>query len=59
MMRIRTVAGLAIAGVAATAAIAGGVAYATAEDGDPVVRIVTEERQPAEDCPDEAPETGL
>lgn len=45
-MRIRTVAGLTIAGAAAAAAMAGGVAISTADENDPVVRIVTED-QPA------------
>jgi hypothetical protein len=49
-MRIRTVAGLAVA--AAAAITGGGVAYAAADDGEPVVRIVEQEAQPDEDCPE-------
>ncbi|PXY18999.1 hypothetical protein [Prauserella muralis] len=66
-MRIRTLAGIAIAGASA-AAIAGGVAYASTGDGErgaePTVRIV-QDSQPGEqrDCPGEAgtptTETGL
>lgn len=66
-MRIKTLAGLAIAGASA-AAIAGGVAYAATGDGErgpePTVRIV-QESQPGDDrdCPEEATtataETGL
>ena len=68
-MRIRTMAGIAVAGAAAAAAIAGGVAVA--DDNEPTVRIVTEQeapaenaaQQPEEDCPEKngaAPEgTGL
>jgi hypothetical protein len=57
-MRIRTV-GLAIAGAAAAAAIAGGVAYAQGDDAEPSVRIVQQEQptqpdqqpSPTKDCP--------
>ncbi len=57
-MRIRTMAGIAVAGAAATAAIIGGVAYATADEAEPTVRIVTEEAsggaaQQERDCPEE------
>jgi hypothetical protein len=69
-MRIRTLAGLAVAGAAGVAAIVGGAAYAAADE-EPIVRIVTEEpavgnavqpddSQPREDCPEKdgsAPET--
>jgi hypothetical protein len=68
-MRIRTIAGLAVAGAAGIAAVVGGAAYAAADD-EPIVRIVTEEpaaenavqpddSQPREDCPEKggAPET--
>ena len=63
-MRIRTLAGVAVAGAAAAAAVVGGVAYATADDNDPTVRIVQQERpaddaareQPAEDCPEKSGE---
>ena len=70
-MRIRTLAGVAVAGVAAAAAVVGGVAVATADENEPTVRIVQEvqpeeaaQQQPAEDCPEKsgeaAPqETGL
>ncbi|MQA09883.1 MAG: hypothetical protein GEU98_15290 [Pseudonocardiaceae bacterium] len=58
-MRIRTMAGLAVAGAAATAAI-GGVGYAASDEtNEPVARIVTESSQPGgtgdaadRDCPD-------
>jgi hypothetical protein len=69
-MRIRTMAGLTAAGAAAVAAVIGGVAYASADENEPIVRIVTDEtgarnavqpEQPQEeDCPDktgEAPST--
>jgi hypothetical protein len=69
-MRIRTMAGIAVAGAAAAAAIVvGGVAVA--DDNEPTVKIVTEQgqpvenaaQQPEEDCPEKdgaAPEgTGL
>jgi hypothetical protein len=60
MMRIRTMAGAAVVGAAAVAAIAGGVAYATADESEPTLRIVTEREVPVEnaaqpdreDCPD-------
>ena len=70
-MRIRTLAGVAVAGVAAAAAVVGGVAVATADDTEPTVRIVQEAQpgdtaqpRPDEDCPEKngaaAPgETGL
>ena len=68
-MRIRTLAGVAVAGVAAAAAVVGGVAVATADENEPTVRIVQEAQpgdtaQPDEDCPEKngeaAPEgTGL
>lgn len=71
-MRIRTLAGVAVAGMATAAAVVGGVAYATADENEPTVRIVQQEapaeeavqEQPAEDCPEKsgeaAPEgTGL
>jgi len=70
-MRIRTLAGVAVAGMATAAAVVGGVAYATADEEEPTVRIVTEReapvenaQQPDEDCPeksgDAAPQgTGL
>lgn len=62
-MRIRTLAGVAVAGAAAAAAVVGGVAYATADDEDPTVRIVTEREaaQPSstEDCPEKTQGTGL
>jgi len=66
-MRIRTMAGAAVVGAAAVAAIAGGVAYATADEDEPTLRIVTEREAPVdnaaqpgdgtrapdrEDCPD-------
>lgn len=58
-MRIRTLAGVAVAGVAAAAAVVGGVTVATADDNEPIVRIVQEaqpeeaaQEQPAEDCPE-------
>lgn len=61
-MRIRTMAGLVVAGTAAAGAIAGGVAYAAADDSEPIVRIVEQEapvenaarqeEQPKEDCPE-------
>ncbi len=66
-MRIRTMAGLVVAGAAGAAAIVGGVAYAAADesgndDGEPIVRIVEqeapaenavqEEGQPGKDCPE-------
>ena len=56
-MRIRTLAGVAVAGVAAAAAVVGGVAVATADDNEPTMRIVTEREaaqpaQPDEDCPE-------
>lgn len=58
-MRIRTLAGVAVAGVAAAAAVVGGVAVATADENEPTVRIVQEaqpeeaaQQQPAEDCPE-------
>ncbi len=64
-MRIRTMTGLAFAGAAVAAVVAGGVAYAAdVTDPAPVVQIVTEDegaRQGAqggttqwsrEDCPD-------
>ena len=54
-MRIRTLAGVAVAGAAAAAAVVGGVAYATADENDPTVRIVQQE-QPAEDCPEKSGE---
>lgn len=64
-MRIRTLAGVAVAGAAAAAAVVGGVAYATADDDEPTVRIVTEreaaqpaEQQSTEDCPDKADQQG-
>ena len=59
-MRIRTMAGVAVAGAAAAAGIVGGVAYATADEGEPIVRIVTEREDaaqpaaPEEDCPYES-----
>lgn len=59
-MRIRTLTGVAVAGVAAAAAVVGGVTYATADDDDPTVRIVTEREQPStEDCPEKTQEPGL
>jgi hypothetical protein len=64
-MRIRTLAGVAVAGVAAAAAVVGGVAYATADDKvneEPTVRIVTEreaaQQQSTEDCPEKADQQG-
>jgi hypothetical protein len=57
-MRIRTLAGVAVAGVAAAAAVVGGVAVATADEQEPIVRIVQEAQpgdtaqQPGEDCPE-------
>lgn len=59
-MRIRTMAGIAVAGAAAAVAIVGGVAYA-ADDNEPTVRIVQDQPAPTEDCPEKAaPEgTGL
>lgn len=53
-MRIRTLAGVAVAGVAAAAAVVGGVAVATADENEPTVRIVQEaqQSQPDEDCPE-------
>jgi hypothetical protein len=51
MMRIRTMAGLAVAGAATAAAVVGGVSYATADENEPTVRIVQEQPQP-EDCPE-------
>jgi hypothetical protein len=54
-MRIRTMAGIAVAGTAAAAGIFGGIAYATADEAEPIVRIVTEGgAQPAQepDCPE-------
>jgi hypothetical protein len=58
MMRIRTMAGIAVAGTAAAAGIFGGIAYATADEAEPTVRIITEQeaqpaQQPERDCPDE------
>ena len=66
-MRIRTMAGLTAAGAAAVAAVIGGVAYASADENEPIVRIVTDETSGArnaaqpeqpqdEDCPDKAGE---
>jgi hypothetical protein len=66
-MRIRTMAGLTAAGAAAVAAVIGGVAYASADENEPIVRIVTDEsagtrnavqqEQPQdEDCPDKTGE---
>ena len=62
-MRIRTLTGVAVAGVAAAAAVVGGVTYATADDRaddtEPIVRIVTEREQPSTaDCPEKS-EPGL
>jgi len=58
-MRIRTLAGVAVAGVAAAAAVVGGVAVANADEDEPIMRIVTEREaaqqqpaQPDEDCPE-------
>lgn len=59
-MRIRTVAGLVIAGTAAVAGIAGTGAYAADNrDTEPNVRIVTDERGNSadKDCPDGASTT--
>lgn len=59
-MRIRTMAGVAVAGAAAAAAIVGGVAYATADESEPTLRIVTERENaaqpaaPEEDCPEKS-----
>ncbi len=65
-MRIRTMAGLTAASAAAVAAVIGGVAYASADESEPIVRIVTDEtgarnavqqEQPQEeDCPDKTGE---
>jgi hypothetical protein len=63
-MRIRTMAGLTAAGAAAVAAVIGGVAYASADESEPIVRIVTDETSGArnavqpqeEDCPDKTGE---
>jgi hypothetical protein len=53
-MRIRTMAGLVVAGAAATGAIVGGVAYAAADDtSEPIVRIV-EQEAPAENAAENA-----
>jgi hypothetical protein len=60
MMRIRTMAGLALAGGIFGVAVVAGVAYATADESEPTLRIVTQEEgaaQPAqstEDCPETA-----
>jgi len=62
-MRIRTLAGVAVAGAAAAAVVVGGVAYATADDDEPTVRIITEREaahpQSTEDCPEKTQEPGL
>jgi hypothetical protein len=64
MMRIRTMAGIAVAGTAAAAGIFGGIAYAAADDAEPTVRIVTDqEAQPAQqqqewDCPEKGGSAG-
>lgn len=55
-MRIRTLAGVAVAGAAAAAAVVGGVAYATADENDPTVRIVQQEQPADEDCPEKSGE---
>lgn len=60
-MRIRTMAGIAVAGVAAAVTVAGGVAYATADESETTLRIVTEQEQPAQqegECPEEGGGTG-
>ncbi|HEX6358060.1 hypothetical protein [Actinophytocola sp.] len=59
-MRIRTMAGIALAGTAF--AVVGGVAYASADESEPTLRIVTEQEQPAQElnCPEKGSEgTGL
>jgi hypothetical protein len=65
-MRIRTMAGLVVAATATAGVIAGGVAYAAADDenSEPIVRIVEQEapaenavqqeQQPRKDCPETA-----
>jgi hypothetical protein len=63
MMRIRTMVGGAVVGAAAVAAVAGGVAYATADESEPTLRIVTERESGAqqsdrEDCPEESTAEG-
>jgi hypothetical protein len=54
MMRIRTMAGLAVAGAATAAAVVGGVSYATADENEPTVRIVQEDTAQPEDCPEKS-----
>lgn len=57
-MRIRTMAGIAVAAAATAAAVVGGVAYATADESEPTLRIVTErqaqpaQQDPERDCPE-------
>jgi len=59
-MRIKTIAGLAFAGAAAGAVVAGGVAYASdggaASDSQTTVRIIQE--GDTRDCPEEGGQSG-
>jgi hypothetical protein len=49
-MRIRTMAGIVVAGAAAAVAVVGGVAYASGDETEPTVRIVTEREAPVENA---------
>jgi hypothetical protein len=49
-MRIRTMTGIVVAGAAAAVAVVGGVAYASGDETEPTVQIVTEREAPAENA---------